>query len=99
MIIDLRKDNKRIPRTEFEAVIRAINRCLDGQWSSNQLKKGMQFEIRESWKAFYKDLIKRYRDVGWEVKTSVELIPGDRKVYLNIQHPGWAKKMKKESKH
>jgi len=90
MSTHLRKKEKQTG--EFRAVIKAINRCLEGDWSKNQLKKGMMFEIREYWMSFYGDLRNQYRTVGWSVKTHVELTPGKRRVFLNIQHPMWVNK-------
>ena len=72
---------------EFKAVVKAINRCLEDSWTKKQLKKGMFFEIRDYWYPFYKDLVLKYREVGWVVQTQVEILPGERKVFLNIQHP------------
>ena len=77
---------------EFRGIIKAINRCLEGEWSSAQLHKGMMFEMREYWKHYHKDLRRKYKDAGWEVSTQVELTPGVRKVFLKIEHPTWAKK-------
>ena len=82
----------RKPSEEFKTVVRAINRCLEGDWSKSQLERGMMFEIRQYWRPFYKDLIKKYKGVGWTVQTQVELLPGKRNVFMNIQHPSWVRR-------
>jgi len=92
MSINLIKKLKDRPSEECTAVIKAVNRCLEGDWSDKQLQNGMMFEIRDYWMSFYRYIIQRYKDVGWKVKTRVELMPGERKVYLNIQHPDYPKK-------
>ena len=86
---------KKKKKTEEDAVFEAINRCLRGDWSDNQLKKGLFFEIRDYWKPFYKKIYNAYTDAGWVVRTHIEMTPGKREIFLNIQHPTWSKKYKR----
>lgn len=76
---------------EFKQIIQAINRCLEGDWSSTQLRKGMMFEIRDYWQQYFKLIKRKYKNAGWEVSTVAELTPGTRKIFLKIEHPTWAK--------
>ena len=72
---------------EMNLIIELINVCLTGKWTQKQYSEGMMFEVLQSWKPFYKNLLDNYREAGWTLKTQIEMIPGERTIWLVFRHP------------
>ena len=77
---------------EISQLIEALNHILEGTWTIKEIKDGKRviFPIGLG-EQLMLESVKKFREVGWNVRRVVELSGGSRTHYLEFVNPNWQK--------
>ena len=77
---------------DISQLIDALNHILEGTWTIRKITDGkrIMFPIGLG-EELMLESIKKFREVGWNVRRVVELTPGNRTHYLEFVNPNWQK--------
>ena len=77
---------------DINELIDALNHILKGAWTVDEIKDGKRivFPI-DLGEALMFESVKKFREVGWNVKRVVELTTLGRTHYLEFVNPNWQK--------
>jgi len=73
-------------------LIEALNHILEGTWTIKEIKDGKRiiFPIGLGEELMHAS-VRKFRDVGWNVRRVVELTTTGRTHYLEFVNPNWKK--------
>ncbi len=75
-------------------IVSVINEILETTWTDDECLNGKIIEIAPEWRGHMKDLVKRYRDNGWEVERKVEIVstfPKCPRIYAVFVNPSFSR--------
>jgi hypothetical protein len=77
---------------DISQLIEALNHILEGTWTIKEIKDGKRviFPIGLG-ETLMHESVKKFREVGWNVRRVVELSGGNRTHYLEFVNPNWKK--------
>ena len=77
---------------DISQLIEALNHILKGDWTIKEIKGGKRITFpADLGEELMLESVRKFRDVGWNVRRVVELTGGSRTHYLEFVNPNWQK--------
>ena len=58
---------------DLRVAVKAINDALETTWTEDEWQNGKKIDILGDWHSYAKELLTRYRSVGWDIRYHVEM--------------------------